>query len=324
MTQSLNDPIADPIAQRPITVVGSLMVDVFARLSRWPAHGSVTHGESALIDGGGKGANQALMVARMGWPARLIGCAGADIAGDGLLAHLRAAGVDTSHVLRDGSATTGLFMLLTSAEGQRGGLAVNGANGRLCVEDVAQRAGLLQTSAALMTHLEIPAPVAETALRIAAEAGVLTVFNAAPRFEFRRSMLAWCDYVVVNEEEAGWLAGVDAQDVAGAGEAARRIAATGARNVLVTMGARGVWVRAQDWQGHLTPPAALPADADMAVGAGDAFVGALTARLCEGASAREAARFASAAAALSVSRRGAQAGQPTRADVEALLRRAAA
>ncbi len=307
----------------PITVVGSLMVDVFARVSDWPATGAVTHGESALIDGGGKGANQALMVARMGWPVTLVGCVGMDIAGAGLVARLSASGVETAHIVQDASTGTGLFVLLTSADGQRGALAVNGANGRLRVEDVTQRAEVLRTSAALITQLEIAASVAEAALQIASSAGALTVFNAAPRFEFPRSMLAWCDYVVVNDEEAGWLAGVTAHGVAGAAEAARRIEAMGARNVLVTMGARGVWAHTRDWQGHVPAPLVTPADAAAAVGAGDAFVGALTVRLCEGASPREAVRFASAAAALSVTRRGAQAGLPARNDVEALLRQAA-
>ncbi len=331
MTQSLNHPMAQspdrsiaqsPAARRPITVVGSLMADVFVRAPDWPAPGAVAHGESALIDGGGKGANQALMVARMGWPVSLIGCVGTDIAGAGLLARLSASGVDTSRVLENASAGTGLFVLLSSADGRRGALAVNGANSRLRVEDVRQHADAVRTSAALIAQLEIPAPVAEAALRIASEAGALTVFNAAPRFEFPRSMLAWCDYVVVNDEEAGWLAGVTAHDVAGAAEAARRIEALGARSVLVTMGARGVWARTRDWQGHAPAPVVTPDDADAAVGAGDAFVGALTVRLCEGAPAREAVRFASAAATLSVTRRGAQAGLPARRDVEALLQQA--
>lgn len=316
MTRLLNG----RMTHAPITVVGSLMIDMFARVSNWPARGGMTHGESALIDGGGKGANQALMVARMDWPVTLIGCVGADVAGAGLAARLSAAGINTAHILQDASTATGLFVLLASADGQRGGLAVNGANGRLRVEDVTERADLLRTSAALITQLEIPAPVAEAALRIASDAGALTVFNAAPRFDFPKPMLARCDYVVVNDEEAGWLAGMEAHDIAGASEAARRIAGMGARNVLVTMGARGVWAHTRDWQGHTPAPAVMPADTSAATGAGDAFVGALTVRLCEGATPREAVQFASAAAALSVTRRGAQAGLPARDDVEALLR----
>ncbi len=310
------------MAQPAITVVGSLMVDVFAHTPDWPVHGRVTHGESAFIDGGGKGANQALMVARMGWPVRLIGRVGRDVAGAGLTAHLRASGIDTTHVLQDTSTGTGLFMVLMSAAGHSGALAINGANGRLSIEDVRQRAEMVRRSAALITQLEIPPSVAAAALRIASEAGVLTVFNAAPRFDFPRSMLAWCDYVVVNDEEAGRLTGLTAQDATGAAEAAQRIEAMGARNVVVTMGARGAWTHTRDWQGHMPAPVMPPANLINAIGAGDAFVGALTVRLCEGASAREAVQFASAAAALSVTRRGAQAGLPARSDVEALLRRA--
>ena len=304
------------MTQSPIAVVGSLMTDVFVQAARLPAPDTVTHGDSVLVDGGGKGANQAYAVARMGWPAALIGCVGADIAGAGVVARLSAAGVETANVRLDASIGTGAFIVVSTAEGARAALAVNGANGALRAEDVERHADVLRSSAAVITQLEIPAPAAQAALRIASTAGVLTVFNAAPRFDFPRTMLALCDYVVVNEEEARWLTDVDARDVAGAQGAARVLQAMGARNALVTMGARGVWVQAREWQGHVPAFATQAADA---LGAGDVFVGAFTVRLCEGATVREATRFASAAAALSVTRRGAQAGTPARGDVEALL-----
>jgi len=310
---------AEPV-RRPVTVIGGVKLDLFARAPRWPAHGGVTLCEPGLIDGGGKGANQALMVARMGWPAALIGCVGNDIAGAGLLAHLKASGVDVSGVRQDDGACTGVFILLSAPGEQRGIVVVNGANGRLRVEDVERQADAVRGSAALIAQLEVPGPAVEAALRIASSAGALTVFNASPCFEFPRSILKYCDYVIVNEEEARWLTGAEARDLSGAAEAARRIAAMGARSALVTMGARGVWTHTAGWQEHTPAWRILPDDAEAAVGAGDVFVGAFTARLCESAPVREAVRFAAAAAALSVTRRGAQAGLPARNDVEALLR----
>ncbi|MCS7061457.1 MAG: carbohydrate kinase family protein, partial [Anaerolineae bacterium] len=101
-------------ARRPITVVGSLMVDVFARAPSWPTPSRITHGEFGLIDSGGKGANQALIAARMGWPTCLIGCVGLDWIGAALLAQLNAGGVDTTRVLRTAMDPTGLFIALST------------------------------------------------------------------------------------------------------------------------------------------------------------------------------------------------------------------
>ncbi|MGQ9813909.1 MAG: ribokinase [Candidatus Roseilinea sp.] len=309
-----------PQIRRPITILGGLKVDLFMRAPRWPASGRVTLAQSALIDGGGKGANQALMVARMGWPAALIGCVGADIAGASLLAYLRTSGVDVSRVRQDDNTCTGVFILMSAPDEQHGIVVVNGANDQLSVEDVGQHADTLRNSAALIAQLEVPGASVEAALQTALRAGVLTVFNVSPCFDFPRSALTHCDYAIVNEDEAQWLTGAEAGDITGAAEAARRIEAMGARNVLVTMGARGVWLHTRDCQEHVPAWTGISEDVEAAVGAGDAFVGAFTIRLCEGADAREAVRFASAAAALSVTRTGAQAALPTRDAVESLLR----
>jgi ribokinase len=298
-----------------ITVVGSLVMDLAIQVPDFPQPGEAAHGADFQMACGGKGANQALAIARMGVPVGLIGIAGLDAFGDAMGANLAAAGVDISRVARREGAS-GVFIVMRDAAGRREIVVANGINGALSAADVERGADMLRASRMLVAQLETSAESVEAALRLARELRVPVLLNPAPAFRCRTEWLDGCEFVIVNEHEAAHLAGAPVRDVESAAAAAQALKSLGAVNVLVTLGAAGAWVDATEWRGHLPGHAVEEVDP---IGAGDTFVGAFAARLCAGAGVREAAVFANAAAAISVTRRGAQPGIPRRDEVDAFL-----
>jgi ribokinase len=209
-------------------------------------------------------------------------------------------------------------MIAVDANGQNQIVVASGANQTLSPDDIARHAALFQRSKAVVVQLETPLPAVEAALRLGREAGALTMLNPAPCLELSDDLLRCCDWIVPNEIEASQLSGVtirDRADVTAASTKLRR--RSGGANVLITLGADGAWLDADAFAGGVP---GYKVEAVDTVGAGDTFIGAFVTRLVEGAAAQEAARFSCAAAALAVTRRGAQAGIPFRAEVEEWLR----
>jgi ribokinase len=301
-----------------ITVVGSLNMDLFIEAARLPTPGETVLGRNFRRAPGGKGANQAVAVARMGGACAMIGAVGDDSFGDELLANLRAAGVDTNAVAQPAGTASGVAMIAVDDSGQNQIVVASGANGTLSPDDIARHAALIRRSGAVVVQLETPLPAVEAALRLGREAGALTVLNPAPCLELSDELLRRCDWIVPNEIEAAQLSGMTVRSHADAATASKKIRkrSVGA-NVLITLGADGVWLDTNCFVGKVS---AFKVEAVDTVGAGDTFIGAFVTRLIEGAEAREAARFACATAAIAVTRRGARAGIPSRAEVEAWLR----
>jgi ribokinase len=301
-----------------ITVVGSLNMDLFIETTRLPSPGETVLGRNFRGAPGGKGANQAVAIACMGGVCAMIGAVGNDSFGEEMLANLRAAGVDTNAVVRRADAASGVAMIIVDANGQNQIVVAGGANNTLSPDDIARQAALLRRSKAIVVQLETPLPAVDAALRLGREAGALTVLNPAPCLKLNDDVLRCCDWIVPNEIEAAQLSGVTVRGSADAATASKKLQErSGDANILITLGADGAWLDTNSFTGHV-PGFKVPA-VDT-VGAGDAFIGAFVTRLMEGAEAREAARFGCAAAALAVTRRGAQAGIPFRAEVEAWLR----
>ncbi|GIV84725.1 MAG: ribokinase [Candidatus Roseilinea sp.] len=301
-----------------ITVVGSLNMDLIVRVPRFPMPGEAIHGDDLQTACGGKGANQAYAVARMGHPACMIGCVGSDTFGEAMLANLRAVGVDTQGVIRRADSASGTAMILVhNVTGQNEIVVAAGANRTLTSADVHAAADRLVQADAVIAQLETSLAATEAAMAIARRAGRLSILNPAPFAPLDDALLGWCDYLIPNENEASQLAGVEVRGLDGAAAAAQALRLRGARNVLVTLGESGVWVDAEAWRGHVP---AFPVAAVDTVAAGDTFIGAFATRLVEGAPVREAARFGCAAAAIAVTRPGAQPSIPSREEVESFLR----
>jgi ribokinase len=302
---------------RTVVVVGSLNADLVVRLTRFPSPGETVTGRDFAVHPGGKGANQAVAAGRLGARVHMAGRVGDDDQGRLLRASLDGAGVDTKAVDVDGEATTGLALITIDAEGQNEIVIVPGANGRLSAADVERNRDLIASAGLLLLQLEVPLPTVEAAARLGRAAGATVILDPAPAQPECLRLLPFVDYVTPNERELAALAG--APGARGPGEAralARALLAWGPRRVVAKLGAEGAVLIAPD--GERVFPGRRVAAVDTTA-AGDVWNGAFAAALAEGAEEAEAGEFANAAAAISVTRAGAQPSMPTRDEVQALL-----
>ena len=306
------------IIARMITVVGSLNMDLMVDAPSLPQPGETVRGRNFHRSPGGKGANQACAVARMGMKCALIGAVGDDPFGEELLASLRADGIDVAAVTRRANTSSGVAMITVDAAGQNQIVLAAGANDTVSPLEIAQHGAILRESKAVIVQLEIPLDAVEAALRQAKQGRAIVVLNPAPCITLADELLRLCDWIIPNEIEASQLTGVTVRTADDAALAARRLRErSGGARIAVTLGAAGVWIEMPEFSG-LVPGFAVQAVDSVA--AGDTFIGTFTTRLMEGAAPHEAARFACAAAAISVTRPGAQASVPRRGEVEAWLR----
>jgi ribokinase len=300
-----------------IAVVGSLNADLVVRVARFPEPGETLTGDAFLRFPGGKGANQAYAAARLGGSVHMVGRVGNDELGHWLVQHLGSAGIDTTAVGLDYSAGTGLALITIDAAGQNTIVLVPGANAALVETHLAPAAENLRAASVLLLQLEVPLATVEAAARRARDAGAFVILDPAPARSIPASLMGLVDCLTPNESELATLTGggaIESED--DLVRRARLLIANGARRVIVKWGARGAVL--VDTQVHRWPSHRVKAVDTTA--AGDAFNGALAVALCDGRTVEEAGAFATAAAAISVTRHGAQPGMPERHEVEALLR----
>jgi ribokinase len=294
-----------------VVVVGSLNVDIAARVHHLPALGETVLGHELDAGLGGKGANQAVAAARLGAHSRLVGRVGSDADAAKALEALAAAGVDTAAV-RAVPGRTGTALVTVTADGDNAIVVVPGANGVFTALGPADL-DALDGADVLVVQLEIPVGTVRQAALAARDQDVPVILNAAPVRPLPEDLLDAVDLLVVNEHEAAALAGTDQPD-----EAARRLSDRSHR-VLVTLGARGVLLaEAGEVRHRLQPP---PVEVVDTTGAGDTFVGAAAVATAERRPERQLLQWACAAAALSVQQRGASAAVPSRAAVDELAGR---
>lgn len=295
-----------------ICVVGSSNIDLTFRMPRLPHPGETLAGQSFQLGFGGKGANQAVMAARLGARVTMISRVGNDVFGEQTVHNFQQQGIDTTYVLRDRDCPTGTAAIIVEDSGQNCILLVPGANAALSPEDVRQAATVLSACGMLLCQLEVPLETTSEAFRLARAAGVRTVLNPAPAVPLPDELLRLTDLCIPNETEAELLTGQRVTNSEEAREAATILQQRGVGAVLVTLGERGVAVVEDSWE-HIP---ARPVRAVDASGAGDAFIGSLSVFLLEGLPLRQAARRANRAAALSVTRPGTQASFPTRNEID--------
>jgi ribokinase len=305
-----------PGAEWDVVVLGGANLDYLARGSRLPRPGDTVQGDEFQEAPGGKGANQAVAAARLGARVALIARVGDDARGTALLERLLAEGVDARHVLRDSQAPTGVAVIQVDRRGEKQILTAPGANRSLSVEDVERAAPALRAARVALFQLETPLESVTAAARVAREAGARVVLDPAPAVPLPDELLRMLDVIRPNAGEAQVLTGAAVSDRASAGAAARQLLARGVAAAIVQAGNDGdllVWSDDELWLPR------LPVESVDSTGAGDAFAGALSVMLAEGRPLPEAARFASAAAALATTKLGAQAALPRREAIQALL-----
>lgn len=291
-----------------ICVVGASLVDLIAYVPRLPRVGETLHGNDFRIGNGGKGANQAVMAAKLGAAVSMVTRVGSDVFGDRMLENFRDCGIDTTHVLLTDDAPSGVAPIAVGPNGDNAIIIVTGANDRLTPDDVERARPVIAAAAVLVCQLEIPLAATEAALRIAREESTLTILNPAPALaDLPPDLFGLADVFCPNEPETELLLG---HPLAAGGEAdaAAGLAARGAGAVIITLGERGCLVHAD---GVTTR---LPADAVEArdtTGAGDAFVGSLAYFVARGETLVEAAARANHVAAISVQAPGTQTSFPS-------------
>jgi ribokinase len=283
-----------------------------------PRLGETLVGSSFHMGYGGKGANQAVMAARLGAQVTMVTKVGGDVFGEGAVRNYRTEGMETVYVLVDPDRASGVAPILVDDSAQNVIVVVPGANQALGPEDVRHASPAIRAAAAVVCQLEVPIETTVEAFRIAKTSGARTILNPAPAQPLPDALLALTDVCVPNEPEIEQLTRRAVTTPADAEEAARVLLRRGPRAVITTLGARGAVVVDQDGSTHVAP---VRVDAVDPTGAGDAFIGSLAVFLAEGLVLREAARRANAVAALSVTRIGAQESLPRRAEVEPFLAR---
>lgn len=295
-----------------IVVVGSLNMDLVVRAAHLPQAGETILGTDFRTFPGGKGANQAVAAARLGGKVKMIGRVGADDFGSALLQNAAADGVDTTYILRDGEAATGVALITVDSAGQNTIVVASGANGRLTAEDVSAAEEAFHGAAVLLLQLESPLQAVARAIELAKRHAAKVVLNPAPAQVLDAALLSGVDYLIPNQTELALLTGIEQIP-----DALSALQSWGVRCVIITLGDDGALLIEDGNQTHLPAYRVLVVDT---TAAGDAFVGAFAVALTAGLTPRQAVEWGNAAGALAVTRAGAQPSLPTRAEFDRFRR----
>lgn len=296
-----------------ILVIGSSNTDMTVKVKRLPLPGETVLGTSFTMGAGGKGANQAVAVKRLGGEVQFICKVGNDIFGDNSVRHYAGEGLDTDKILRS-NLPSGVALIPVDDQAENSIVVASGANMDFSPADIAACRAEIEACDILLMQLEIPVPAVLEAARIAHAAGKYVILNPAPAADLPEELFGLLSLFIPNETELSRFSGRDVRDEASAEQAARALQAKGVKDLIVTLGSKGSLVVPQG--APAVRVEAVRVEAVDTTGAGDTFCGALCVALSEGKTLAEAARFAACAAALQVIRLGAQESIPTRAEMD--------
>jgi len=302
-----------------VLVVGSINTDMVVRVPRLPAVGETVLGVDFRQVSGGKGGNQAVAAARAGAVVAMVGCVGGDQFGSKVVDELRENGVDVSQLHRLSDAVSGVALIAVDTDGQNCITVAPGANVGLTPEMVRQAEPLIAAAGVVLLQLEVPVEAVMEAATIAANYETPIILDPAPAGPLPDRLWSHLAVVTPNVVEAEALTGHRIRGEGDACAAADALIGRGVESVVVTLGASGLLVATRN---DRTVLKGFPVEAVDTTAAGDAFAGALAARLAEGTDLIMAARFANAAAAVAVTRLGAQPSIPTRDEIANMLRSA--
>jgi ribokinase len=306
------------VRKKPVVVVGSINIDLVSTTERIPAIGETISGKDFQIHPGGKGANQAVAVARLGYPVRMIGRLGNDAFGKQLRSNLESAGVDVAGVMTS-EGTSGVAVILVNDKGENSIVITAGANALLTPQDLDANIDIIRSAGLVLTQLETPLETVEYLAHLCACEGVPLILDPAPARELKADFLGKVAWFTPNETEARFFLDSldDRPETVTPALIAQELMERGLQGVILKLGSRGAYISCADGEAHLI--ASFPVNAVDSTAAGDAFNGAFATGLMLGKSPIESARLAAAAAAISVTRAGAQPSMPGMEEVEQLL-----
>ena len=299
-----------------LVVLGSINADHILNLESFPTPGETVTGNQYQVAFGGKGANQAVAAGRSGANIAFIACTGDDDTGERVRKQLASDNIDIAPVSVIAGESTGVALIFVNAEGENVIGIHAGANAALTTERVEAQRAIIAGAEALLMQLESPVESVRAAAKIAHENHTTVVLNPAPARVLSDELLALVDIITPNETEAEKLTGIREENDDDAARAARALHDKGIGTVIITLGSRGVWASVNG-EGRRVPGFRVKAIDTIA--AGDTFNGALVTALLEGKVMDDAIRFAHAAAAIAVTRKGAQPSVPWRKEIDEFL-----
>ncbi|MGN1256918.1 MAG: ribokinase [Bacteroidaceae bacterium] len=296
-----------------IVVVGSTNVDFCSYVERLPQPGETIGNGVFMQANGGKGANQAVAAARLGGDVCFVTSIGTDTIGDELIKHFHSEGIDCSAVFRTPDASTGIALIVIDSKGENIITVNPGANAMLTCDLIDEVGKIIADADALVMQAEIPYESVKYAARVAHEAGVPVIYNPAPVCAVDDEMMSLTDVMILNETEAAILSGRECVS-----DAAQQLLRRGVSNVVVTLGSKGAFYACSHGSSATIP--SFKVEAVDSVGAGDTFCGAVAVAFSQRKVLDEdVLRYASAAAAISVTRHGAQPSIPSAEDTLAFI-----
>jgi ribokinase len=299
-----------------LVVLGSINADHILNINQFPQPGETVIGQQYKVAFGGKGANQAVAAGRSGADISFIACVGADDIGERIRQQLATDRIDTQPIEAIADSTTGVALIFVNAEGENVIGIDAGANAAVTPDYLNRYRQRVIDADALLMQLESPLETVIAAAKLAKQHQTQVILNPAPACELPDELLAMIDMITPNETEAQRLTGVAVNNDADAERAAKILHDKGIGCVIITLGSRGVWL-SENGKGKLVP--GFKVKAVDTIAAGDTFNGALVTALLEGKVMSDAVRFAHAAAAIAVTRPGAQPSVPWREEIDAFL-----
>ena len=296
-----------------IVVVGSTNTDMVVKTAYLPKPGETLLGGEFFMNPGGKGANQAVAAAKLGGTVSFITKIGSDVFGDESLANFKKVGINTEHVLVDALTPSGVALINVDEQAENVIVVAPGANAHLSVQDIDRAAAAIKNADIVLLQLEIPLETVAYTCKLAKQLGKKVVLNPAPATHLPNELLKGLFAITPNETETELLTGIKITDETSMTEACKVLLNRGVQNVIITLGPEGAFYLSATEKMHVPGYKVKAVDT---TAAGDTFNGALAVQLAAGFTIPEAINFANKAAALSVTRLGAQASCPTIKEVE--------
>jgi ribokinase len=301
---------------KKILVIGSSNIDLIMKMERLPEKGETLTDCSFLQAFGGKGANQAVASARAGGNVTFVSSVGDDDFGTSMIKNYRKDDINTDYVLIAKGAASGSALIMVGGDGDNYITVAPGANYHLSSHHIDNIIDIMKASDIIVLQYEIMTDTLEHILNKAGELGIKTMLNFAPAKKINQSSLANVSILVVNETETQYLTGIPAVSPDNAPDAAEKLKEKGIETIIITLGINGSYIHSNEYSGIIP---AYKVNAIDATAAGDVYCGSLATALMEGRSLKESVKFSSAAAALCVTKLGAQPSAPTRQEIDTFM-----